>query len=97
MFNLGELETDNTLFDFFNMDAYINKDFRVEIIPYLINQKVAENSIAFDLSFNEDRDTNVLDENGNEIFNEYMTYEYLLSEKVKQKYINPNLIKRLRE
>ena len=74
------------------MDAYINKDFRVEIIPYLRNQKVEENSIAFDLSFNEDRDTSVLDDNSSEKDNEYMTHEYLLSEKVKQKYINPNLI-----
>ena len=92
LFNLGELETDNTLFDFFNMDAYINKDFRVEIIPYLINQNVEENSIAFDLSFNEDRVTSVLNDDDTEKYNEYMTHEYLLSEKVKQKYINPNLI-----
>ncbi len=85
LFNIGSFDKDEkVLFDFFNLDAYSYKDFRVEIIPYKKEEKVEQDLKDMNIPFNQFKYSS-----------EDLKYEDLLSEKVKQRYINPNLISRI--
>ena len=84
LFTLGKLE--DVIFDYNAGKSYFKKNLKLELIPYIENKNLQIDN------FSANSENYMFNPFSSGITDEEATYEYVLSEKIKQRYINHNLI-----